>query len=44
MRSMMLRRYLAGTFFRLGVDGVFTDFTPSAVTARTACLHEIGIA
>ena len=29
-------------FFRLGVDGVFTDFTPTGVTARTAYLHAIG--
>ena len=29
-------------FFRLGVDGVFTDFSSTAVTARTAYLAEIG--
>ena len=29
-------------FFRLGVDGVFTDFTPTAVTARNAYLRELG--
>jgi glycerophosphoryl diester phosphodiesterase len=29
-------------FFRLGVDGVFTDFSNSAVTARTAYLKELG--
>jgi glycerophosphoryl diester phosphodiesterase len=44
--------YLAGTydgdpeaeylkFFRLGVDGVFTDFTSTAATARTAFVAEI---
>lgn len=30
------------TFFRLGVDGVFTDFTNAGVAARTAYLHELG--
>jgi glycerophosphoryl diester phosphodiesterase len=29
-------------FYRLGVDGVFTDFTNAGVTARTAYLHELG--
>ena len=29
-------------FFRLGVDGVFTDFTHSGVGARTAYLRELG--
>jgi glycerophosphoryl diester phosphodiesterase len=29
-------------FFRLGVDGVFTDFSNTAVTARTAYLKELG--
>jgi len=29
-------------FFRLGVDGVFTDFTNAGVAARTAYLHELG--
>jgi glycerophosphoryl diester phosphodiesterase len=29
-------------FFRLGVDGVFTDFSSTAVTARTAYLAELG--
>jgi glycerophosphoryl diester phosphodiesterase len=29
-------------FFRLGVDGVFTDFTPSAAMARAAYLREMG--
>jgi len=29
-------------FFRLGVDGVFTDFAPTAVTARNAYLRELG--
>jgi glycerophosphoryl diester phosphodiesterase len=28
-------------FFRLGVDGVFTDFSNTAVAARTAYLHEL---
>jgi glycerophosphoryl diester phosphodiesterase len=32
--------YLA--FFRAGVDGVFTDFTNTGVTARTAYLKETG--
>lgn len=29
-------------FFRLGVDGVFTDFTNAAVIGRIAYLHELG--
>jgi glycerophosphoryl diester phosphodiesterase len=29
-------------FFRLGVDGVFTDFSHTGVTARTAYLRELG--
>jgi glycerophosphoryl diester phosphodiesterase len=29
-------------FFRLGVDGVFTDFAPTAVTARNAYLRQLG--
>ena len=29
-------------FFRLGVDGVFTDFTHTGVGARAAYLHELG--
>jgi glycerophosphoryl diester phosphodiesterase len=29
------------TFFRLGVDGVFTDFTSTAATARTSFMAEI---
>ena len=29
-------------FFRLGVDGVFTDFTHNGVGARAAYLHELG--
>jgi glycerophosphoryl diester phosphodiesterase len=29
-------------FFRLGVDGVFTDFTHTAVAARAAYLRELG--
>ena len=29
-------------FFRLGVDGVFTDFTHTGVTARTAYIRELG--
>ena len=29
-------------FFRLGVDGVFTDFTNAGVTARATYLHELG--
>lgn len=29
-------------FFRLGVDGVFTDFSNTAVIARTAYLRELG--
>jgi glycerophosphoryl diester phosphodiesterase len=29
-------------FFRLGVDGVFTDFSHTAATARTAYLRELG--
>jgi glycerophosphoryl diester phosphodiesterase len=29
-------------FFRLGVDGVFTDFTSTGVTARTAYIKELG--
>lgn len=47
------KRYLAGSyggdpqaeyllFFRLGVDGVFTDFTHTAVAARAAYLREMG--
>jgi glycerophosphoryl diester phosphodiesterase len=31
--------YLA--FFRAGVDGVFTDFTPTAVAARNTYLKEV---
>ena len=29
-------------FFRLGVDGVFTDFTHTGVSARTAYVRELG--
>src|SRR6202011_3061059 len=29
-------------FFRLGVDGVFTDFTHTGVSARTAYTRELG--
>jgi glycerophosphoryl diester phosphodiesterase len=29
-------------FFRLGVDGVFTDFTHTGVGARAAYLRELG--
>ncbi|HMG50674.1 MAG TPA: glycerophosphodiester phosphodiesterase family protein [Inquilinus sp.] len=29
-------------FFRLGIDGVFTDFTNTGVAARAAYLHELG--
>jgi glycerophosphoryl diester phosphodiesterase len=29
-------------FFRLGVDGVFSDFSHTAVTARAAYLREMG--
>jgi glycerophosphoryl diester phosphodiesterase len=29
-------------FFRLGLDGVFSDFTDTAVAARTAYLKETG--
>lgn len=29
-------------FFRLGADGVFTDFTSTAVSARTAYAKELG--
>ncbi|MDQ0468169.1 acid phosphatase [Labrys wisconsinensis] len=47
------KKYLAGDyngdpqqeylkFFRLGVDGVFTDFTNTAVIARMAYLRELG--
>ena len=47
------QKYLAGlyngdpvaeylTFFRAGVDGVFTDFAHTAVAARSAYLKEIG--
>src|SRR6201997_5448618 len=47
------KKYLAGDyhgdpsleylkFFRLGVDGVFTDFTPTGVGARAAYLRELG--
>jgi glycerophosphoryl diester phosphodiesterase len=47
------KKYLAGDyngdpkaeylrFFRAGVDGVFTDFTPTAVAARAAYLREMG--
>lgn len=47
------RKYLAGyyngdptaeylTFFRAGVDGVFTDFSNTAVSARSAYLKEAG--
>ena len=32
--------YLA--YYRLGVDGVFTDFTDTAIAARTAWLKEAG--
>ena len=30
-------------FFRLGVDGVFTDFSNTGVVARTAYLREMGV-
>jgi glycerophosphoryl diester phosphodiesterase len=30
-------------FFRLGVDGVFTDFSHTGVAARTAYLREMGV-
>ncbi|WP_131114363.1 glycerophosphodiester phosphodiesterase family protein [Lichenihabitans psoromatis] len=33
------REYL--TFFRLGLDGVFSDYTNSAVTARTAYMRDV---
>ncbi|MBR0795088.1 glycerophosphodiester phosphodiesterase [Bradyrhizobium jicamae] len=47
------KKYLAGDyhadpsqeylkFFRLGVDGVFTDFTNTGVAARSAYLRELG--
>lgn len=47
------RKYLAGVYqgdptqeylayYRAGVDGVFTDFTPTAVAARAAYLRETG--
>jgi glycerophosphoryl diester phosphodiesterase len=47
------KKYLAGVykgdpaselldFFRAGIDGVFTDFTPTAVAARAAFLKESG--
>jgi len=47
------KKYLAGgyagdpqaeylAFFRAGVDGVFTDFTPTAVAARAVFLKEAG--
>jgi glycerophosphoryl diester phosphodiesterase len=47
------KKYLAGDykgdptqeylkFFRLGVDGVFTDFTNTGVIGRIAYLHELG--
>ena len=47
------QKYLAGvfngdpntellTYFRAGVDGVFTDFSNSAVPVRTAYLKELG--
>src|SRR5882757_5411332 len=47
------KKYLAGDyrgdpsleylkFFRLGVDGVFTDFTHTGVSARTAYTRELG--
>lgn len=47
------KKYLAGfyqgdpaqeylTFYRAGVDGVFTDFTPTAVAARNTYLKETG--
>jgi glycerophosphoryl diester phosphodiesterase len=29
-------------FFRLGVDGVFTDFTHTGVGARTSYMRELG--
>jgi glycerophosphoryl diester phosphodiesterase len=29
-------------FFRLGIDGVFTDFTNAGVIGRIAYLHELG--
>ena len=29
-------------FFRLGVDGVFSDFTPTAAAARRSFLRETG--
>ncbi len=47
------KKYLAATykgdptleydrFFRLGVDGVFTDFTPTGVMARAAFERNVG--
>jgi glycerophosphoryl diester phosphodiesterase len=47
------KKYLAGDykgdptqeylkFFRLGIDGVFTDFTNAGVIGRIAYLHELG--
>ena len=30
-------------FFRLGVDGVFSDFSNTAVAVRTAYLREMGV-
>jgi len=30
-------------FFRLGVDGVFSDFSNTAVAARAAYLREMGV-
>jgi glycerophosphoryl diester phosphodiesterase len=37
-----VQEYLA--FYRAGVDGVFTDFTDTALTARTQFLKERGAA
>jgi glycerophosphoryl diester phosphodiesterase len=31
------------TYYRLGIDGVFTDFTDTAVAARKAYNKEIGL-
>ena len=36
-----VQEYLA--YYRLGIDGVFTDFTDTAVTARKAYNKEIGL-
>ena len=31
------------TYYRLGIDGVFTDFTPTGLKARDAYKKELGV-